>query len=283
MIVQQEPYKLKRGDSYTSTCYYETSEDTTVFGGGGNEEMCVVFIYYYPRQVDWNLCYVKNYQDGLCRASYSSIGLERDSNFDRPVTSDGTPSDNKLDVQKSSSDWIIVVVALISVATVLCICIRFYFIKLREPNKLMIINANMDAVNRSDDVISEHSNTGTNSPPIEVEPRQGILTKVARFIARHPHLIMLGTIGIILFNCMLCFIVGDFELSTETSKGELFMKLKSPFLVSIEIISLVIFCLSNLRPFFIDQLLRLGNTRYQNKFARGTSTYDPCIFLGTLQ
>jgi hypothetical protein len=49
---------------------------------------------------------------------------------------------------------------------------------------------------------------------------RGISTKVAKFIARHPLRMILGTIGIVIMVSILCLFLSDFELSEENKKGE---------------------------------------------------------------
>jgi hypothetical protein len=83
-VVRQKPYKLKKGDNYQTTCYFESYKNTK-FGLGSSEEMCMVFIYYYPKQSSFINCGPHFYQSS-CDASYSSSTLASDSFFDREMT-----------------------------------------------------------------------------------------------------------------------------------------------------------------------------------------------------
>ena len=46
--VVQEAFVVEPGDSFRTSCYYETNDDTR-FGIGSQEEMCIAFLVYYPR------------------------------------------------------------------------------------------------------------------------------------------------------------------------------------------------------------------------------------------
>ena len=83
-VVRQKPYKLKKGDNYHTTCYFE-SYKITKFGLASSDEMCMVFIYYYPKQSSFINCGPHFYQSS-CDASYSSSTLASDSFFDREMT-----------------------------------------------------------------------------------------------------------------------------------------------------------------------------------------------------
>ena len=98
-LVRQEPYTLKKGDSFHTTCYYESQNDAT-FGLGSREEMCMTFYYYYPKQKFLFSCGPPLFWKGPCSAKYDSMTLDGDSNFDRefevvnptPPTSQPNPS-----------------------------------------------------------------------------------------------------------------------------------------------------------------------------------------------
>jgi hypothetical protein len=83
-VVRQKPYKLKKGDNYHTTCYFESYKNTK-FGLASSDEMCMVFIYYYPKQSSFINCGPHFYQSS-CDASYSSSTLASDSFFDREMT-----------------------------------------------------------------------------------------------------------------------------------------------------------------------------------------------------
>ena len=80
--VRQQPYKWKKGDRYTTTCYYESDEDTT-FGLASSDEMCMTFLYYYPKQPRLSDSSPFFTFDPSCVAQYEREMLEPDSNFNR--------------------------------------------------------------------------------------------------------------------------------------------------------------------------------------------------------
>ena len=84
-VVRQKPYKLKKGDNYHTTCYFESYKNTK-FGLGSSEEMCMVFIYYYPKQSSFIDCSPGNFYLPSCSSSYSSSTLASDSFFDRAMS-----------------------------------------------------------------------------------------------------------------------------------------------------------------------------------------------------
>lgn len=47
-VVQQEPFQIQPGDSFQTTCQYQSEE--AVFGLSSSEEMCIAFLMYFPRQ-----------------------------------------------------------------------------------------------------------------------------------------------------------------------------------------------------------------------------------------
>lgn len=78
VLVQQKPYKLKKGDSYRSTCYFESDGNQT-YGIASTEEMCISSIYYsyYPKQSGFSNCGPSNEQAPMeCSSSFSSSILE---------------------------------------------------------------------------------------------------------------------------------------------------------------------------------------------------------------
>jgi len=46
---QVEPFRVKQGDSFRTSCYFDAT-DTTVFGGKSQDEMCQVYMLYFPKQ-----------------------------------------------------------------------------------------------------------------------------------------------------------------------------------------------------------------------------------------
>jgi hypothetical protein len=46
-LVQQEPFEVKPGDAFRTSCYYR---DGAEFGLSSQEEMCIAYVMYYPAQ-----------------------------------------------------------------------------------------------------------------------------------------------------------------------------------------------------------------------------------------
>eukprot|EP00559_Dactyliosolen_fragilissimus_P006707 CAMPEP_0184867724 /NCGR_PEP_ID=MMETSP0580-20130426/27552_1 /TAXON_ID=1118495 /ORGANISM="Dactyliosolen fragilissimus" /LENGTH=578 /DNA_ID=CAMNT_0027368157 /DNA_START=70 /DNA_END=1803 /DNA_ORIENTATION=- len=79
-VPMQKQYKMKRGDYYRTTCYYESDQDTK-FGLASNDEMCMTFLYYYPKQPAFFGCGIG--QNFPCGADWARNTLGSDNNFDR--------------------------------------------------------------------------------------------------------------------------------------------------------------------------------------------------------
>ena len=99
MRIRQNPYTMKRGDYHTTTCYYE-SYDNTEMGFGSRDEMCVTFLYYYPKQANFITCAPNQFFTPFCQATYEKTMLEASSKFDRSASSpnispEGTTNDSK--------------------------------------------------------------------------------------------------------------------------------------------------------------------------------------------
>jgi Copper type II ascorbate-dependent monooxygenase, C-terminal domain len=47
--VRQQPYQILPGDSFSTTCFFTTSENAT-FGEASSNEMCQILLLYYPAQ-----------------------------------------------------------------------------------------------------------------------------------------------------------------------------------------------------------------------------------------
>lgn len=92
--VRQKTYKMKKGDQYHTTCYYESYEETK-FGLASSEEMCMTFVYYYPKQ-DLFLYCGPNFFLPPCRSSYDTSILESDSIFDREMTQSRAPTNSPI-------------------------------------------------------------------------------------------------------------------------------------------------------------------------------------------
>ena len=91
--IRQLPYKLKKGDIFRVTCYYESYTDTN-YGLESSDEMCLIYAYYYPRQENFKYCgpagQFGSYEQ--CTTTFEQTSLDSASNFDRPVTSPNIPS-----------------------------------------------------------------------------------------------------------------------------------------------------------------------------------------------
>ena len=100
-IVRQNPYKMKKGDYFRTSCYYDNDRNTT-FGLESQDEMCMVFLYYYPKQPSFYGC---GYGlDGPCGADYAKKTLSSDSNFGREfatITNDGDLGQEAMTPSKS--------------------------------------------------------------------------------------------------------------------------------------------------------------------------------------
>lgn len=46
----EEPYELRAGDSFKTSCMYNNQDVETVFGKGSKDEMCIHLMMYYPRR-----------------------------------------------------------------------------------------------------------------------------------------------------------------------------------------------------------------------------------------
>jgi len=86
--VRQQPYTVRRGDSFHTTCYFETNEDT-VYGLGSQDEMCMTFLYYFPKQQ--NLLYCGPEGPPSCDADYASKTLDPASDYDRVFGGSSSP------------------------------------------------------------------------------------------------------------------------------------------------------------------------------------------------
>lgn len=97
--VRQNPYSMKRGDYYKTTCYYE-SYDNTKMGLSSRDEMCMTFLYYYPKQENFVICSPNQVFPPFCEATYEKTMLDASNEFDRSAPSpnfspEGTANDGK--------------------------------------------------------------------------------------------------------------------------------------------------------------------------------------------
>lgn len=84
-VVNQGPFQIEAGDSFRTTCYYRTENDTK-FGLSSQDEMCIAFLFYYPRKMlmgrfPW-FCGV-GLPGGTCTADYESALLSSDDGLGR--------------------------------------------------------------------------------------------------------------------------------------------------------------------------------------------------------
>jgi len=71
---QQEPFTVRKGDAFNTSCTYRNDGDRK-FGFGGEDEMCVIFLSYYPKQTYLNgvAPFICSYEIGFnpCEAEYT--------------------------------------------------------------------------------------------------------------------------------------------------------------------------------------------------------------------
>eukprot|EP00529_Nitzschia_sp_RCC80_P011609 CAMPEP_0113520084 /NCGR_PEP_ID=MMETSP0014_2-20120614/43882_1 /TAXON_ID=2857 /ORGANISM="Nitzschia sp." /LENGTH=621 /DNA_ID=CAMNT_0000417881 /DNA_START=159 /DNA_END=2024 /DNA_ORIENTATION=+ /assembly_acc=CAM_ASM_000159 len=86
--VQQEPFTVKPGDGFKTTCFYNDQRGAT-FGLASAEEMCMSFLYYYPRAMidagEVSFPWTCGYDLGFpaCDATYTGTSLTSDDELDR--------------------------------------------------------------------------------------------------------------------------------------------------------------------------------------------------------
>ena len=134
LAVRQNPYSMKRGDYYKTTCYYE-SYDNTKIGRSSKDEMCMTFLYYYPKQENFLTCSPNQVFPPFCEATYEKTMLDASSKFDRSApspdispegtTNDGKPSNNnddgRADAGPSSSSSSVMTIAKITIFLVIVV------------------------------------------------------------------------------------------------------------------------------------------------------------------
>ena len=83
LLVRQEPYKLRNGDSIRTTCYYDSNSSTT-FGIGSQDEMCIAFLTYYPAQNSlFESCGVSLPFFPVCSVNYNNKMLQDEKSIGR--------------------------------------------------------------------------------------------------------------------------------------------------------------------------------------------------------
>jgi len=98
---RKDPFIMKKGDSYKTSCYYESYKETK-FGLGSSEEMCMVFVYYYPKIPFFTSCGSPVNYFGVCKGDYSKSQLDDNSNFDRAMTDTSGINDDSEDTSSGS-------------------------------------------------------------------------------------------------------------------------------------------------------------------------------------
>ena len=86
--VQQQPFTIKPGDGFKTTCFYN-DQRSSVFGLASAEEMCMSFLYYYPRATidagEFSFPWTCGFNLGFpaCDATYTFTSLASDDELDR--------------------------------------------------------------------------------------------------------------------------------------------------------------------------------------------------------
>lgn len=81
-LVQQEPYEVKPGDTFRTSCYYR---DGAKFGLSSQEEMCIAFVMYYPAQSAGGYPWIcpHGFQIPICSQELDRFDLEDEQGLDR--------------------------------------------------------------------------------------------------------------------------------------------------------------------------------------------------------
>mmetsp|Transcript_4379 Transcript_4379/g.10298 ORF Transcript_4379/g.10298 Transcript_4379/m.10298 type:complete len:171 (-) Transcript_4379:157-669(-) len=81
-LVQQEPFEVKPGDAFRTSCYYRDGAD---FGLSSQEEMCIAYVMYYPAKVSGNYPWMCPYGLGIpvCSQELGRFDLEDAQGLDR--------------------------------------------------------------------------------------------------------------------------------------------------------------------------------------------------------
>jgi len=82
--VQQEPFVLKPGDAFETSCFYNSTTNSAIFGAGSTDEMCATYFFYYPKIPNrLALCGPRDNLFHACRALYDPTILESESKLER--------------------------------------------------------------------------------------------------------------------------------------------------------------------------------------------------------
>jgi Copper type II ascorbate-dependent monooxygenase, C-terminal domain len=90
LTVVQQPFTIAPGDSFRTSCIYNTQNDEQ-FGLASSQEMCIAFLFYYPRQAfnfgDLELPYLCGMRFGdfypACNVDWSNSSLSDMSHVGR--------------------------------------------------------------------------------------------------------------------------------------------------------------------------------------------------------
>jgi dopamine beta-monooxygenase len=120
-LVRQEPYTVKRGDSFSVTCYYDSNENT-VFGLGSQDEMCMNFIWYYPKIPNFAVCGPGVPWYLSCNGSFEQKSLSEDTEYNRIFGTDSNVGgDDDHDDDSTPSSGTIVMKRYWTICLVACI------------------------------------------------------------------------------------------------------------------------------------------------------------------
>ncbi|CAJ1960438.1 unnamed protein product [Cylindrotheca closterium] len=89
-LVQQEPYEVKPGDAFRTSCYYR---DGAEFGLSSQEEMCIAYVLYYPAQEAGGFPWMCPYGIGFPICDQQLVPSDLQNNIQALNRVFGTPSD----------------------------------------------------------------------------------------------------------------------------------------------------------------------------------------------
>ena len=91
--IQQKSFEVLPGDTFHTTCYFETSDNTTTWGFGSQEEMCQSLLFYYPADVSTQAYCSPNFYDPQCTATYEFLGVVENADRKFGSSRDACPND----------------------------------------------------------------------------------------------------------------------------------------------------------------------------------------------
>lgn len=89
-FVQQEPYEVKPGDAWKTSCYFR---DGDKFGLSSQEEMCIAYVIYYPAKKAGGVPWMCPYNLGIpiCSQELGQFDIQDVQGLDRVFgTSNGS-------------------------------------------------------------------------------------------------------------------------------------------------------------------------------------------------